>query len=208
MRNSQSSIQPHFSTRSIESDVLAYRGTRTMEVRLKLPGAPVVLVVDASMMARLVGPMVFGYTLFDTQLRLGGVIVNRVGGVNHKKWIGDALTSDERLVDCGSGEHIVFAGALPMDKAVAVPERHLGLHMPSDASSPDSVSDRFLKLAALMEKKCRSRCTPWPLPGHHRALRTVSHLPQPRAPSCHRVRQTCGVQRLGIRLHDRARTVW
>jgi cobyrinic acid a,c-diamide synthase len=47
----------------------------------KLLGAPVLLVVDASAMARSAAAIVHGYATFDPGLNLAGVILNRVGSL-------------------------------------------------------------------------------------------------------------------------------
>jgi len=54
-------------------------------------GAPVVLVVDASAMARSVGAIVHGFATFDAELRLGGVILNRVASIRHEQLLREAL---------------------------------------------------------------------------------------------------------------------
>ncbi|HEY0509660.1 MAG TPA: cobyrinic acid a,c-diamide synthase, partial [Blastococcus sp.] len=46
--------------------------------------APVVLVVDASSQARSVAALVHGFATFDPGVRLGGVILNRVGTDRHE----------------------------------------------------------------------------------------------------------------------------
>src|SRR3954471_11657558 len=53
-------------------------------------GAPVVLVIDASAMARSAAALVHGYATFDPQLRLAGVIANRVGSAGHAELIAQA----------------------------------------------------------------------------------------------------------------------
>ena len=57
----------------------------------KLLDAPVVLVVDARAMARSVAAMVHGYTTFDPELKVSGVVLNRVGSRAHEKMLRDAL---------------------------------------------------------------------------------------------------------------------
>jgi cobyrinic acid a,c-diamide synthase len=81
----------------------------------KLLRAPVVLVVDAAAMARSVAAIVHGYTTFDPDVNVAGVILNRVGGDFHAALLRDALDGTPVL------------GALPRDAGLEVPERHLGL---------------------------------------------------------------------------------
>jgi cobyrinic acid a,c-diamide synthase len=81
-------------------------------------GLPVVLVVDASAMARSVAALVLGFRAFDRGLRLAGVIFNRVGGPGHLRYLREAVeqTASLRVI-----------GGLPVSRALAIPERHLGL---------------------------------------------------------------------------------
>ncbi len=83
----------------------------------RLLGAPVVLVVDAAAQGRSVAALVSGFAAYDPQVRLAGVILNRVGSARHEEILRDALA--------GIGMPVV--GALRRDDAVAVPSRHLGL---------------------------------------------------------------------------------
>ena len=57
----------------------------------KLLDAPVVLVVDARAMARSAAAMVHGYTTFDPELRVAGVVLNRVGSATHERMLREAL---------------------------------------------------------------------------------------------------------------------
>jgi cobyrinic acid a,c-diamide synthase len=83
----------------------------------KLLRAPVVLVLDASAMARSAAAMVHGYASFDPDVHVGGVIFNRVGSDHHEQLLREAV---EPL-------GIPVLGALRRDKRIAAPERHLGL---------------------------------------------------------------------------------
>ncbi|MGX1671744.1 cobyrinate a,c-diamide synthase [Streptomyces sp. NPDC055400] len=83
----------------------------------KLLRAPVVLVVDASSQARSVAALVHGFASFDPEVRLAGVILNKVGSERHEAILREAL--DESGVP-------VF-GALRRGAEVATPSRHLGL---------------------------------------------------------------------------------
>src|SRR5713101_8301192 len=57
----------------------------------KLLGLPVLLVIDASAMARSAAALIHGYTSFDPNLRIAGVILNNVGGEIHADMIRDAV---------------------------------------------------------------------------------------------------------------------
>jgi cobyrinic acid a,c-diamide synthase len=83
----------------------------------KLLDAPVVLVVDARAMARSVAAMVHGYTTFDPELKVSGVVLNRVGSGAHEKMLREALKP----------LNIPVLGVLRRDDAIRTPDRHLGL---------------------------------------------------------------------------------
>ena len=83
----------------------------------KLLDAPVLLVLDASAMARSAAAMVHGFRTFDPAVRVAGVIFNKVGSDTHEQLLREALD--------GSG--VAVLGALRRDDRVATPERHLGL---------------------------------------------------------------------------------
>jgi len=82
----------------------------------KLLRAPVVLVVDASAMARSVGAIVHGFATFDPELALGGVVLNRVASDWHEELLREAIAPTG----------IPVVGVLRRDAGLAVPERHLG----------------------------------------------------------------------------------
>ena len=83
----------------------------------KLLAAPVVLVVDARAMARSVAAMVHGYTNFDPDLCVAGVVLNRVGSAAHEGMLREALAP----------LRIPILGVLRRDDAIETPDRHLGL---------------------------------------------------------------------------------
>ncbi|MGH8932118.1 MAG: cobyrinate a,c-diamide synthase [Egibacteraceae bacterium] len=83
----------------------------------KLLDAPVLLVVDASAMARSVAAMVHGYATFDPDVRLAGVVCNKVGSPRHAEILREAL---EPL-------GIPLLGAIPRHRELRTPSRHLGL---------------------------------------------------------------------------------
>ncbi|MEU5399260.1 cobyrinate a,c-diamide synthase [Streptomyces sp. NPDC005963] len=83
----------------------------------KLLRAPVVLVVDASSQSRSVAALVHGFVSFDPEVRIGGIILNKVGTDRHEALLRDALEE--------SGVPVL--GVLRRGEAVATPSRHLGL---------------------------------------------------------------------------------
>ncbi|MFV0130520.1 cobyrinate a,c-diamide synthase [Streptomyces sp. HMX112] len=83
----------------------------------KLLKAPVVLVVDASSQSRSVAALVHGFASWDPQVRIGGVILNKVATDRHEHLLREALGE--------SGVPVL--GVLRRAPAVSTPSRHLGL---------------------------------------------------------------------------------
>ncbi|MFJ5226131.1 cobyrinate a,c-diamide synthase [Streptomyces sp. NPDC088400] len=83
----------------------------------KLLRAPVVLVVDASSQSRSVAALVHGFASWDPEVRIGGVILNKVATDRHERLLRDALD--------GSGVPVL--GVLRRTDQVSAPSRHLGL---------------------------------------------------------------------------------
>jgi cobyrinic acid a,c-diamide synthase len=108
----------------------------------KLLRLPVVLVVDAAKSARSVAAVVLGFEMFDAELQLAGVILNRVASERHFEMLRDAVESSCRTK---------ILGWLPLEPAIAISERHLGLQgaAEQDAYGREAVID---VLASLAEK--------------------------------------------------------
>jgi cobyrinic acid a,c-diamide synthase len=83
----------------------------------RLLRAPMVLVVDARAMSRSVAAMVHGYATFDPNLRLAGIVLNRVGSRAHETMLREALKP----------LGIPVLGVLRRDGNIQTPDRHLGL---------------------------------------------------------------------------------
>ncbi|MBT2390352.1 cobyrinate a,c-diamide synthase [Streptomyces sp. ISL-1] len=83
----------------------------------KLLRAPVVLVVDASSQSRSVAALVHGFASWDPQVRIGGVILNKVGSDRHEELLREALEEGG----------VPVLGVLRRMAEVASPSRHLGL---------------------------------------------------------------------------------
>jgi cobyrinic acid a,c-diamide synthase len=84
----------------------------------RLTGTPVLLVLDVRAQARTAAALVQGLRDFDPQLRVAGVILNRVGSAKHAQMVTAAIE-----------EHVGLpvVGALGRDDILHLPERHLGL---------------------------------------------------------------------------------
>ncbi|MFI1091501.1 cobyrinate a,c-diamide synthase [Streptomyces sp. NPDC020917] len=116
----------------------------------KLLRAPVVLVVDAASQARSVAALVHGFASWDTGVRLGGVVLNRVGSDRHETVLREAL--DEAGVP--------VLGALRRDDALRVPSRHLGL---VPAAERRSEADAWIEAAAEQVRASCDLATLWAL---------------------------------------------
>ena len=90
-----------------------------------LLGAPVVLVIDTLGMTRGIAPLVLGYMNFDPGVRIAGVDLNKVGGPRHEGKLRAAL---EYYTD------LPVLGAIGRDRALEIPERHLGLVPANEAA--------------------------------------------------------------------------
>ncbi len=76
-------------------------------------GAPVLLVLDCSAIARSAAAVVKGYIDFDPSLRLGGLLFNKVGGGAHATWLADAVGAVGLSVQVLGGIPQVGRGAAP-----------------------------------------------------------------------------------------------
>jgi cobyrinic acid a,c-diamide synthase len=78
---------------------------------------PVILVLDVSGQSQSAAAMVRGFASHDPAVRIAGVILNRVGSERHSALVADAIAA----------LHVPVLGAVPRDKTLSLPERHLGL---------------------------------------------------------------------------------
>ena len=111
-------------------DGVDVEGSDSSAALAKLLAAPILLVIDASGMARGVAPLVQGYASFDPEARIAGVVLNKVGSERQTAKLRSAL---ERYTD------IPVVGAVGRDQGVTVRERHLGLTTPSETSRSDAI---------------------------------------------------------------------
>ncbi len=82
----------------------------------KLLDLPVILIVDCSHMARSAAAIVHGFSTFDPDLRVVGVILNKVAGATHGAMVREALAGGLPVV-----------GVVPRRSDLQLDSRHLGL---------------------------------------------------------------------------------
>ena len=107
----------------------------------RLLAAPVVLVVDAGAMSGSVAALVHGFATLDPSVRLGGVVLNRVGSPAHEVQLREALAPLNYPV----------LGALRRDDRLTWRDRHLGL-VPV-AERPGTVTESLDRLAAAVAEQ-------------------------------------------------------
>jgi cobyrinic acid a,c-diamide synthase len=98
--------------------------------------APVLLVIDASGIARSVAAIAHGFAGFDPAIELAGLLCNRIGSRGHLDLLRIASTTTP------------VVGGLPLNPAPAFPERHLGLRTADDVSVPSETIAAWGKIAA------------------------------------------------------------
>ena len=98
--------------------------------------APVLLVIDASGMARSVAAMAQGFARFDAELDLAGIICNRVGSRGHLDLLRRACDAPPVL------------GGFPKQPDLAFPERHLGLFTADERTIPEAKLDAWGRAAS------------------------------------------------------------
>ncbi len=80
--------------------------------------APVLLVVDGSAMARSAAAMVLGYSSFDSDIHIAGVVFNRVNSDGHYRLLKDAVEKET---------NVPAMGYFPQESNLTISDRHLGL---------------------------------------------------------------------------------
>ncbi|WP_109098254.1 cobyrinate a,c-diamide synthase [Aquimarina sp. AU58] len=85
----------------------------------KLLDIPVILVVNASAMAYTIAPILHGLKTFDPKVKIAGVIFNFVKTASHYAFLKEACDT----------VGILSLGYIPPNGEIAIPSRHLGLHI-------------------------------------------------------------------------------
>lgn len=129
-------------------------GTFSTAELAKTLDLPVLLVVDCTKTTRTVAALVLGCQLFDPEVKIGGVILNRVGTARHEALVRQAVEQYTGLS---------VLGAMPRFKEDPFPQRHLGITpCPEHAGAEEAVrtlsrmAAQYLDLAGI--EKMMSAC--------------------------------------------------
>lgn len=115
-------------------------GTHSTARLAKLLQAPVVLVVNVARATRTMAAMINGCISFDPEIRIAGIILNRVAGKRHESIIADSI---EKYCS------LPVLGAVPNleDDSSLIPARHLGLVTPSELNPGSDLETRLEEIA-------------------------------------------------------------
>jgi cobyrinic acid a,c-diamide synthase len=110
-------------------DGLDLDGSNSNAALARLLQTPVVLVIDSRGMTRGVAPLLQGYQAFDREIRIAGVILNRVGGSRHGSKLRAVI---EHYTD------IPVLGLVSENPDLHILERHLGLIPSNEHAAADA----------------------------------------------------------------------
>ncbi len=101
-------------------DGMDLKGSQSTATLAGLLGSPVILIMDASKMTRTAAAIVLGVKNFDPELKLAGVVLNRVAGARHEAMLRSSIESYTG---------VPVLGALPKLRGAntIISERHMGL---------------------------------------------------------------------------------
>ena len=116
-------------------------GTGTPADLAALLGLSVVLVIDCSRMSQSVAAVVSGFANFRADIRVAGVVLNRVASDRHERMLRQAL----------SAVRMPVVAVIRSDTSLALPERHLGLVQAGEHAA----LEQFIEAAAeVVAKAC------------------------------------------------------
>ena len=104
----------------------------------KATGWPVILILDVSGQSQTAAAIAKGFATFDPDVKIGGIILNRVGSDRHRRLVANAI--EETGVE--------LLGALPRTSDIELPERHLGLVLAEETPQLDGLLDRLATFVA------------------------------------------------------------
>jgi len=130
-------------------DGLDEKGSHSTAQLARLLDCPVVIVVDVTKVTRTAAAFVKGCQVMDPDVRIAGVVLNRVGTARQEAVIRKAVETETRLP---------VLGAIPRIKDQHLPSRHLGLvtsvEHPSAEEAIESVAavvDQYVDVPAVVD---------------------------------------------------------
>ena len=99
---------------------------------------PIVLILDCAKQAHSIAAVLRGFLMQDESLNIAAVILNRVGSPRHEDMLRSALKP----------LGVPILGAVPNDKSLQLPERHLGLVQAEEIENIEAFIDRAATLLA------------------------------------------------------------
>ena len=103
----------------------------------RLLNLPVLLVLDCSRLSTSTAAIAYGYANLDPQIKIAGVILNKVASDRHQELLETALNSIRMPV----------LGVLRRNVAVTIPDRHLGLIPEVELPDINRIFDKLAHLA-------------------------------------------------------------
>jgi cobyrinic acid a,c-diamide synthase len=139
--------------------------TSTAEIA-KLLCAPVLLCVDCTKTTRTMAALIMGCMHFDPDVKVAGVILNRIAGPRHRNILVKSIEHH-----CG----IPVLGAIPKLRSQDFPERHMGLiptpeHMEARKSieTAAGIAREHIDLDGIMQVACQVSSCFGPVHGSHK----------------------------------------
>lgn len=120
-------------------DGLALDGSNSNAALARLLDLPVILILDARGMTRGIAPLILGYQAFERDIRIAGVILNRLGGKRHEAKLRAVI---EHYTD------VPVLGAVQESPELALVERHLGLMPANEAAGARQLIDAIAETVA------------------------------------------------------------
>ncbi|WP_371371363.1 cobyrinate a,c-diamide synthase [Sporomusa aerivorans] len=97
----------------------------------KMLKAPVVLVIDAKSMGESAAAIALGFKMYDPEVNLAGVLINRLGSESHRLMVCEAMAK----------VGIPVVGTVFRNNELVMPERHLGLTPVTEQDAAATVAE-------------------------------------------------------------------
>ena len=122
---------PLSSSRASSSELVAsYASTAHV---CKLLKTSVLLVLDCSSLSGSIAAIAYGYSNLDPQVKIAGVVLNRVGSDRHLELLKNALQP----------LNLPILGVLRRDDKITIPDRHLGLIPTAELTQLSDIFDQI-----------------------------------------------------------------